>query len=475
RVLRPHSTPATLVWLEENYEVAEGVCIPRNTLYLHYVDFCTRNTMQPVNAASFGKIIRQQFPQLTTRRLGTRGQSRYHYYGIAIKEASLYFESIIKVSEHTPLPPKNVLIVVCSSINRSHQELLDATAAEVHSCSSPQFSAAPPRLRARPGSYIPPAAVAAIRRVEKRANVKYEVLDFCFSRATCDARFIRIQGHVFSQVPHYLSHFWHGIPPHLVSVLSSNALINLVGVCDNLLYGALSGVLLPPLLQPMPDSVSRAMRTFSEDLEKWLDGAVAGFPDNLRTVKIEMGRRFSQSLRRHLSLSQLVQAWRVLARGGSQGSGHMLRDWSQLDLTALCQETLFGGQQQPRPSLHFLYRQFEAFLAEDTPVEVYLDWLEAVIRKTVLRRGLSARKLAGEFLLLWSAFGTRIIRDMTLHSATTFGSFHLLRLLLDEYVLFLLERVLTEDLVRQLLTNVSRDLVPSVFPEVGLAGLSSDQ
>lgn len=35
--------------------MAEGVCIPRNTLYLHYVDFCARNAMQPVNAASFGK------------------------------------------------------------------------------------------------------------------------------------------------------------------------------------------------------------------------------------------------------------------------------------------------------------------------------------------------------------------------------------------------------------------------------------
>ncbi|XP_077550057.1 DNA-binding protein RFX2-like [Haemaphysalis longicornis] len=55
RWLRPHSTPATLLWLQENYEVAEGVCIPRNTLYLHYVDFCARNAMQPVNAASFGK------------------------------------------------------------------------------------------------------------------------------------------------------------------------------------------------------------------------------------------------------------------------------------------------------------------------------------------------------------------------------------------------------------------------------------
>ena len=67
--LRPHSTPATLLWLEENYEMAQGVCVPRNTLYLHYVE-------------------------LTTRRLGTRGQSRYHYYGIAIRENSPYYELI---------------------------------------------------------------------------------------------------------------------------------------------------------------------------------------------------------------------------------------------------------------------------------------------------------------------------------------------------------------------------------------------
>lgn len=73
---RPHSTPLTLKWLEENYELADGVCIPRSTLYVHYLDFCKRNGCQPVNAASFGKIIRQQFSRITTRRLGTRGQSK---------------------------------------------------------------------------------------------------------------------------------------------------------------------------------------------------------------------------------------------------------------------------------------------------------------------------------------------------------------------------------------------------------------
>jgi hypothetical protein len=43
---------------------------------------------------SFGKIIRQQFPNLKTRRLGTRGQSKYHYYGIGIRPTSKYRERL---------------------------------------------------------------------------------------------------------------------------------------------------------------------------------------------------------------------------------------------------------------------------------------------------------------------------------------------------------------------------------------------
>lgn len=44
--------------LEENYEIAEAVCIPRSTLYCHYLDYCETNDTQPVNAASFGKVGR---------------------------------------------------------------------------------------------------------------------------------------------------------------------------------------------------------------------------------------------------------------------------------------------------------------------------------------------------------------------------------------------------------------------------------
>lgn len=61
-----------LQWLLDNYETAEGVSLPRSTLYNHYLRHCQDQKLDPVNAASFGKLIRSIFMGLRTRRLGTR-------------------------------------------------------------------------------------------------------------------------------------------------------------------------------------------------------------------------------------------------------------------------------------------------------------------------------------------------------------------------------------------------------------------
>ena len=42
--------------LEENYDLQEGICLPRNTIYSHYLDYCSRSNYVPINAASFGKV-----------------------------------------------------------------------------------------------------------------------------------------------------------------------------------------------------------------------------------------------------------------------------------------------------------------------------------------------------------------------------------------------------------------------------------
>jgi hypothetical protein len=48
-----------------------------------------------------------------------------------------------------------------------------------------------------------------------------------------------------------------------------------------------------------------------------------------------------------------------------------------------------------------------------------------------------------QFLMRWSFVATLIVRDLTLRSSRSFGSFHLMRLLVDEYLTFASERKLT--------------------------------
>ncbi|KAG5263174.1 hypothetical protein AALO_G00283420 [Alosa alosa] len=57
-------------WLLDNYETAEGVSLPRSTLYCHYLLHCQEQKLEPVNAASFGKLIRSVF-NAAAQTLGT--------------------------------------------------------------------------------------------------------------------------------------------------------------------------------------------------------------------------------------------------------------------------------------------------------------------------------------------------------------------------------------------------------------------
>lgn len=55
------------------------------------------------------------------------------------------------------------------------------------------------------------------------------------------------------QVQNFLLHFWQGMPPHIVPILDSPTIVMLVGVCDSILYRAIAAVLMPTVLQALPD------------------------------------------------------------------------------------------------------------------------------------------------------------------------------------------------------------------------------
>ena len=63
--------------------------VPRGRVYANYASRCATERITVLNPASFGKLVRVLFPGLKTRRLGVRGESKYHYVNFALTEDQL--------------------------------------------------------------------------------------------------------------------------------------------------------------------------------------------------------------------------------------------------------------------------------------------------------------------------------------------------------------------------------------------------
>ncbi|GME95410.1 unnamed protein product [[Candida] boidinii] len=73
-----------MVCLMKMCEPSSTSVVPRNLIFSKYSHICSSKQLTALCAASFGKLVRILFPSVTTRRLGMRGESRYHYCGIRL-------------------------------------------------------------------------------------------------------------------------------------------------------------------------------------------------------------------------------------------------------------------------------------------------------------------------------------------------------------------------------------------------------
>ncbi|KAF2716941.1 hypothetical protein K431DRAFT_234238 [Polychaeton citri CBS 116435] len=74
-----------MLWLRAVCKPAK-TSVPRNRVYSQYATRCGTERVVPLNPASFGKLVRVIFPGIQTRRLGVRGESKYHYVDLALDE-----------------------------------------------------------------------------------------------------------------------------------------------------------------------------------------------------------------------------------------------------------------------------------------------------------------------------------------------------------------------------------------------------
>uniref|UniRef100_A0A3P9ICD3 DNA-binding protein RFX6 n=1 Tax=Oryzias latipes TaxID=8090 RepID=A0A3P9ICD3_ORYLA len=414
----------TLQWLEENYMVCEGVCLPRCILYAHYLDFCRKERLEPACAATFGKTIRQKFPLLTTRRLGTRGHSKYHYYGIGIKESSAYYHAVYSGKGLTRFSGSKLKNE--GGFTRKYS------------------------LSSKTGTLLPDFPNA--QHLVLHGNISREKVDtlIMMYKTHCQCILDNAINVNFEEIQNFLLHFWQGMPNHLLPLLQTPVIVNVFCVCDSILYKVLTDVLIPATMQEMPESLLADIRSFAKHWEHWLASSLENLPECLAAKKLPIARRFVSSLKRQTSFLHLAQIARPALFDQAVVTS-MVQDIDQVDLSSISSQPVLNIT-TPRGLDSDIYSEYDSIsifqelkelLRKNATVESFIEWLDSVVEQKVIKpgkqSGRSVRKRAQDFLLRWSFFGARVMHNLTLNNASSFGSFHLIRMLLDEYILLALE------------------------------------
>eukprot|EP00794_Sanderia_malayensis_P010996 gene10996-12159_t len=425
-------SPMTTKWLHDNYEISTGVSLPRSSLYSHYLDFCQKNCLESVNAASFGKIIRQTFPCLKTRRLGTRGQSN-------VKESSPYHDTVYNATRQS-----------ASGFSQTYSR------SEIEGSNQPSKSHSHTSQLSNlsNGMLLPDFPNADTFDIED-AKIKDKVKTFLIMyRAHCQRILDTILRANFSEVQHFLLHFWRGMPQHISVILDKKEVIELIASCDNILYKAVSGVLIPGTLQPLPTSLTQAIKQFAKQLCSWLEVSLHHLPEALQDKKLLVAKAFSQMLCRQTSLSHLAQAARSVLNS-VEPVNQMVEDMEKINVTNIIEPTLWMSSGDREKNFKLIYTFFEEFaqlLKQQATVDQYADWIASLVNRCVIspseKEEKSFQKCAQHFLLMWSFICSKFIQELTLKSAKSFGSYHLLQMLFDDYIFFLLEShaIVSEDL-----------------------------
>uniref|UniRef100_A0A8C7YSM0 Regulatory factor X, 1a (influences HLA class II expression) n=1 Tax=Oryzias sinensis TaxID=183150 RepID=A0A8C7YSM0_9TELE len=463
------ASPATVQWLLDNYETAEGVSLPRSTLYCHYLLHCQEQKLEPVNAASFGKLIRSVFMGLRTRRLGTRGNSKYHYYGLRIKAGS----SLLRLMEdqqhlamrQQPFSQKQRLKPVhkvegmtngtaagagqqqqqqqgsghvdISTQVQQYQQFLDASRA------LPEF----PDIDLQ-GKSLPEG-------IELEHIKSFQLL----YREHCEAILDVMINLQFTLVETLWKTFWRfsqsqagdaTIAVHdesekrlpkscLVLLCKYEPVLRWSRDCDNSLYQSLVEILIPDVLRPIPSALTQAIRNFAKSLESWLTNAMMNIPEEMVRIKVTSANAFAQTLRRYTSLNHLAQAARAVLQNTAQ-INQMLSDLNRVDFANVQEQASWVCRCEDRV-VQRLEQDFKLTLQQQNSLEQWAVWLDSVVSQVLkpYQHSPAFPKAAKLFLLKWSFYSSMVIRDLTLRSAASFGSFHLIRLLYDEYMYYLIE------------------------------------
>lgn len=359
-----------LNWIKERYYEHPTGSVSRSGMYDKYTRMCSETGTEPMNMATLGKHIRNIFPGIITRRLGNRGNSKYHYYGLAEVGVSPEAEQGEATARKKRRPP--------ASITHGHRrkELKDGVGEDVDileedgSIYRPIARRASTQARDLPTTFTSAslnfsATTGSAPDFEEFLRLQHEICVFAvgeprspgldadgfrafaaeYQRQTCDV-LRRIYDRDFSAVEKVMADFWAGLDDAEIALLGHDECVRLISVADDYLYQVSVSLLMPEVIEPCVLSTLQQIRVFAKWIDGWFTstngpnalpvifGGQTCIPPRIVESRIDLARRFSAVLRRRTSVNHLAQAVASVVVNKAQVQ-QMIHDWDHVDFASI--------------------------------------------------------------------------------------------------------------------------------------------
>ncbi|XP_051466716.1 DNA-binding protein RFX8 [Apus apus] len=423
-------------WLADNFYWCEGSTVPRWLLYELYMESCSPNSKCQVNSSSFGKLIRLVFPDLRTRRLGTRGNASYHHVGISIKSSSSFYARY------------------CSLLSEKDYHRHCSPGKASSSACQPSTSAGTSGNACSSGSA---AGYMSIKK-KKRTNLHCSPSLICLRTEQDQYQYPWPGLSTFylleQQVGDCIMAFWRSLQPEKIAVMASPDVCQLFKSYDKQLFKEMENILLPDFLEEVPAQYMESIRLFSKNVELWLLTALKEFPLLLQTSKYKEVAVFIGRLTRKKDLSHVAKTMRKVLNSNSDVT--VLRSDLQtvinkefLDVAGnLCRKELRNLEHLQNNLELKCLNDLASLLAPSIDIQVLLSCMSSNLHTFVIqpsRNKEEFRKLASNFQLRWNFLLSAVSKTMTLNYAESFGSWYLFNLLLMDFAAHFLLSYIEEE------------------------------
>ncbi|KAL0084792.1 RFX DNA-binding domain-containing protein [Phycomyces blakesleeanus] len=479
-------------WVKSNYEYEHEHNVPRSGMYDHYKNQCDSQGIEPVNSATFGKLIRTVFPGIKTRRLGTRGQSKYHYCNIRLRTdrhtASDFTEGPSNLTEG----PSNLTEGPSDSLGQEDagnpedngsQLVPVAETPDFESFDEPMSNITLPSMDEASLLDNIPESSKRTYKGKTRHQIFYQLSTSNLSSISTDfsvdlphfsvpdlqhsqqqegqdqpASFTKLYedhcrellGIVLSgkslQIDACIVLFYQNMADdHFQMVKKVPEIWDAIWRWDSILYDTIIVQAFPTIDAPLSQKVRRSLLRFSRNVVDELDVYLKGFPQKLYQKKYEVAYIFAAKLQRHLSINEMAQT----ATAVLKDAGHIRQmkiDWQDMDIRSVTDQGLWICDCKSTFIEQILQSDIPQLLISGAKLDAWMKWIDKLMEMYMSR--FSVRQAidcehyiiqAKQLVMKWTFYTSLVLRDLSLRNARSLAIFRIICVFFDDFVLYLLE------------------------------------